>query len=262
MQDNEFDELFRSKLDDFELKPLPHVWSNIDAELKTGRKKNVLAPFLSVAASIIVLVAAGVLFVPKKTLVITGAAVANNNVKTSVPGKPDIKKSISKQTVTPNLKGKTVAATKSSSINYTKGVNLLKSAQFDKKTEEKAATEKGEQSSTTSLYDNPKELIKPAVDREEPEIAVTQTVEIANSFITKPVQMRSQLTGVNKTELPSVKPKYKMHSLGDLINAVVAKVDKRKDKFIEFTDKDEESLITGVNLGIIKIKKEEQTTDK
>ena len=113
-----------------------------------------------------------------------------------------------------------------------------------------------------NINDNPKELIKSAFDREEPEIAVKQTVEIANSFITKPVQMSAELTGVNKTDLLPVKPKYKMHSLGDLINAVVAKVDKRKDKFIEFTDKDEESLITGVNLGIFKIKKEEQTTDK
>jgi hypothetical protein len=35
-------------------------------------------------------------------------------------------------------------------------------------------------------------------------------------------------------------------------------VDKRKDKLIEFSSKDDdESLITGINLGIIKVKKEE-----
>ena len=48
-------------------------------------------------------------------------------------------------------------------------------------------------------------------------------------------------------------------SFGGLINAVVGKIDKRKDKVIEFNDDDDDddgATVTGVNLGIIKIKKE------
>jgi hypothetical protein len=41
------------------------------------------------------------------------------------------------------------------------------------------------------------------------------------------------------------------------LNVVIAAVDKRKDKVIEFSNTDgDESSITGINLGIIKIKKE------
>jgi hypothetical protein len=47
--------------------------------------------------------------------------------------------------------------------------------------------------------------------------------------------------------------------LGGLINALIAKVDRRQDKLIEFSDSDDddaESNVTGLNLGLIKIKKQ------
>ena len=36
MQDNEFDDLFGSKLKNFEIEPSSHVWENIDANLATA----------------------------------------------------------------------------------------------------------------------------------------------------------------------------------------------------------------------------------
>jgi hypothetical protein len=51
--------------------------------------------------------------------------------------------------------------------------------------------------------------------------------------------------------------KHRVHTFGDMLNVVIAAVDKRKDKVIEFSNTDgDESSITGINLGIIKIKKE------
>ena len=45
-------------------------------------------------------------------------------------------------------------------------------------------------------------------------------------------------------------------ALGGLINLVIAKVDKREDKIIEFDESDEdESNLTALNLGILKIKR-------
>jgi hypothetical protein len=46
--------------------------------------------------------------------------------------------------------------------------------------------------------------------------------------------------------------------LGGIINTIVAAVDKRDDKLIEFTDNDDDdgSRVTAVNLGIFKIKKQ------
>ena len=39
MQDKEFDDQFRSKLDNFEVEPAAQVWQNIDTELSDRKKK-------------------------------------------------------------------------------------------------------------------------------------------------------------------------------------------------------------------------------
>jgi hypothetical protein len=46
----------------------------------------------------------------------------------------------------------------------------------------------------------------------------------------------------------------KIRSIGSLVNFVIAKVDKREDKLIEFKDSDEGSEVSGINLGLVKIK--------
>src|SRR3569832_2565389 len=68
MQDKEFDDLFHSKLGNFEVQPSAEVWQNIDAELN-GKKKNSIFPMLSIAASVLILLVAGILFIPKKGVV-------------------------------------------------------------------------------------------------------------------------------------------------------------------------------------------------
>ena len=71
MQDKEFDDLFRSKLGDFEVQPSAEVWQNIDAEL-AGKKKKSVFTLLSIAASVLILLTAGILFIPKKGAVKQG----------------------------------------------------------------------------------------------------------------------------------------------------------------------------------------------
>jgi len=66
---------------------------------------------------------------------------------------------------------------------------------------------------------------------------------------------------VQPTVMASVSPKAstikrsRIRGLGGLINAAVAIIDRRDDKVIEFTNTDEGDTVTGINLGIIKIKK-------
>jgi len=67
MQDREFDDVFRNKLDGFEAEPSAKVWMGIDATLDEKSRKKAIMPWLSIAASIIVLLSAGILFIPKKT---------------------------------------------------------------------------------------------------------------------------------------------------------------------------------------------------
>ena len=66
-----------------------------------------------------------------------------------------------------------------------------------------------------------------------------------------------QLTAQSPRPKPKPVKKHRIRSLGDVLNVVIAAVDKREDKFIEFSNTDEDdATITGLNLGIIKVKKE------
>ena len=69
MQDKEFDNVFSTKLNDFEVEPSKALWQGINDGLGNNNRKKVL-PFLGIAASIIVLIAAGVVFFTQKTTVV------------------------------------------------------------------------------------------------------------------------------------------------------------------------------------------------
>jgi hypothetical protein len=63
----------------------------------------------------------------------------------------------------------------------------------------------------------------------------------------------------DKQNTKFAKKKRRMNTFGDMMNAVIAKIDKRQNKFIEFSNTDgDEATITSVNLGIVKIKKEDK----
>ena len=46
----------------------------------------------------------------------------------------------------------------------------------------------------------------------------------------------------------------KVRGVGGLVNFVISQVDKREDKLIEFTESDEGTEVSGINLGLLKIK--------
>ena len=257
MQDKEFDDLFRSKLDGFETEPSARVWAGIDTELSGKRRKKILAPYLSIAASIIVLVAAGILFIPEKGKVTGKHPVQNKIAK------------ISATTITsPAVKSHSqpVLKSRAGSLN---GTTLADNhARPHSKTNKDLPAQQGPEPVKTVEADNQPELA--AIPRKEPEvidavapdkstqIAVKQPAVETISFKTKPALPAVQPPVADKQDELAAKPGKKLRSLGDIINAAVAKVDKRKDKFIEFSDTDDNgSTLTAINLGIIKIKKGE-----
>ncbi len=85
MQDKEFDELFRSKLNNIEAEPTAQVWDGIAGSLRGRRRYRTLIPYLSIAASIIVLAAAGILFIPKKGAVVKKHPDTGNMAKVVPP---------------------------------------------------------------------------------------------------------------------------------------------------------------------------------
>ncbi len=265
MQDKEFDELFRSKLDNLEVNPSEQVWENISGELHGRKPKLSLVPFLSIAASVIVLVSAGVLFIPKKVKTGDGPTVKN---QVAVIVKPAGNIAKAKNNASPAVARPNNPVASQQIAVVVNPITQIHSAASHANTKAKRITPVAEQSqlATTVINNNQPQLAaisekeqgatSALVPGNETPIAIKLPDAAVNSTIADNPKLAEQLPVADKPEATLVKRK-RIRTLGDLINVVVAKVDKRKDKVIEFTnnDDDDESNITGVNLGIIKVKK-------
>jgi hypothetical protein len=266
MQDNELDDLFRAKLDGFEAEPSARVWTGIDEELDSKKRKRVLA-VLSIAASIVVLVTAGILFIPKK--ISTDSNKPGKGGLAVMKPQPTVVKPQSDAPVTGPVVKEVQPIVKDVQPANTPAVNTVATVRHDKNP--KVIT--NEAVKPSPVIDNP----APAIP-DEKAIAVVKLPDAVKQpdVVTAPIvpditmasKQNDNVLATVKTPpvvMASNQPKEKatapkrhgIRSMGDLVNLVVARVDKRKDKMIEFTNTDEdESTITAVNIGPVKIKKE------
>ena len=259
MQDDEFDELFRSKLNDFEAEPSTRVWTGIVAGLDKEKFKKIGVPFLGIAASILILITAGVLFIPQKSEVNSSHPAKDNDVKSSLSlATGPITKQVSEPGISKVKPGNKLKGTRLAANNGTlEATEAIKQNQANKQNDSTdVKSTPVDPAAFATLSNKQNDVIRPAVPDESTQIAIQLPEQVTSSFIVKPVQMITSLPGI-KIEDASAKPKHKVRNLGDLINVVVAAVDTRKDKIIEFTDADDDGpTITSVNLGLIKIKKD------
>jgi len=253
MQDNEFDDLFRSKLGGLEVQPSAHVWDNIAAGLGTAKKKSIL-PMLSVAATTLILLAAGTWFLLDKPVKQVQNQVAQ--VKVTAP-KNEVTQPENITVEQPASKVEPLA----SKTNVKLIVNQVARLKTQPALKQQSLQPVNELATPVST-----EALTPQILAAVPTQSVTHPVvpemQLASSTINndapvlKPIN--TPATVAVTASQTDKKKKHGIHSLGDLINVVVSKVDKREDKLIEFTESDDdESSVTGINLGIIKIKKEQ-----
>ena len=262
MQDEEFDDLFRSKLDNFGVEPSAQIWQNIDAGLGGKKHKNSAAFILSIAASIIILVTAGILFIPKKGMVKPNRSYSNqvtvNKVKLSAIRTGDNSPAVTpekqeQQAANMQMLDKGIARIHHPKITSTQAVMQEPDASGIAKQETVKPEEQNVFAAVTTKKSD--EGINQAMIELEPAPSTVKQLN-DNSAISLPLQPMLTSIPAIKTNRQTVK-KRGIHNFGDLVNLVVAKVDKRKDKVIEFTDTDDdESTITGVHLGAIRIKKD------
>jgi hypothetical protein len=254
MQDKEIDQLFRSKLEDLELEPSVSVWEGVNESFGNKRRKKIL-PFLSIAASIIVLIAAGILFIPKKESIIKlhgkDRAVIIKPSKVTVPAAVKQPLNITS--------GTAVIATTQLVHLYHKTNNNIQIA---------TATQHITTKNNLPVPANNQQILAASSSKTEvKQIDATDssTTLAAIKTPTQPIVTLAAVPGKQPAALPqtekivaaSIIKKHGIHGLGDILNVVVAVVDKRKDKIIEFADSDGDGAsITAVNLGPIKVKKE------
>ncbi|MCC8424207.1 hypothetical protein [Mucilaginibacter sp. UR6-11] len=254
MQDKEFDQIFNSKFENFEVEPSPMLWDNIADELDGKKNKRSLISYLSLAASVVVILTAGMLFLNQKDKPAVQpnheTKLAVNRVKLVAPltTRP-VKKATELVSVEKPVDRIAIAAThqpentppvnKAAAPVITKPVAVVKEVK----------PVKAESPQLIAVVTPPAKVTVPDV---------RLTPAAADVIARAPVETPAAIASNDRPE-PALVKKRGIHNLGGLINALVAKVDKREDKLIEFSDSDDddnESELTGVNLGLIKIKKQ------
>jgi len=261
MQDKELDRLFQQKLDDLEIQPSARVWQDISAELNADKRKRILLPLLSAAAGVILLITAGILFIPKQPVKNNDKHHSTEIAKTLEPIKQPAAVKVEPMAPPPPAQNKVPANSVIAPVNSI--------AQIRKTKSKSNLTPAIPQQTTAAplpviiheaepLFASDPATDYPVVKTAAPDTTtkISPKATLINSEKTQPVLIAQTPVQPAPATAKPVK-KHRIRSLGDVFNVVIAAVDKRKDKVIEFSNTDEDdATITGLNLGFIKVKKD------
>ncbi|RVU00048.1 hypothetical protein EOD41_13895 [Mucilaginibacter limnophilus] len=256
MQDKELDALFRDNLENMEVEPSANLWAGIAAGLdQPETKKRPLVQYLSIAATIVVLITAGILFIPKHKPKQQGTAMAKvktRPVKKAVEIVPAAPQPEAAPLVKTESKAEQIAVIKQASPKVEKVEAVVKQPAEVTVTELPHIVQQQQAiAAVTPKTDNP----NPVVPDNDVPLSQKNIQTETEPFKNKPVVMAQ--ANLSKAETQQVQPEKKKRSrgLGGLLSSLVAKIDKREDKLVEF---DENQKLTGINLGILKITTEQE----
>jgi len=273
MQDKEFDELFSSRFESAEIQPSANLWSKIDEKLDT-KPKRVFPVYWAAAAAILVAVTAGVLFhqtgkIPTDQIQLaTGTAItppqekADGGIGALEPVKADNQVAVGtaplsaiNATALPQQAKDQYAVT---SAEYTTSPGSTTAMQTSIP---EAAVQTGEQKDLLAMQPSVK-----ITHLEYKEVSVkAAAVKLPKAVVVQPVQevmlatadVAADETTANGSDEAASENRHAeskgIRNVGDLVNYVVDKVDKRDEKFIQFkTDDDDNSSLIGLNIGMFK----------
>ena len=235
ISDKDLDKLVKQRFEDFETEPSANLWSKISDELNEPvKKKRSNSVYWMAAASVLILVSATLyLYKPVEVIKLRGKTksgelvIAKTNPVKEFKEAESIPEAInpvnperkleSKQTVYKTAENKPSLEIKErGNINRTKSDDIL------------LAKNQAKIQNLDPVIAAPGASVRMLAAAETPDTAIEET----------------------ETDLP----KRRVKGIGGLVNFVIAQVDKREDKLIEFKESDEGSEISGINLGLVKFK--------
>jgi len=244
IRDKDFDQLFKDAFADAEVTPSRDLWSNIESEI-IPKKKRIIPIYWLSAAAVLLIATIGILLYQQQNNTNKGKQLANNTIEKP---KPTVETPVVKdqppvvvepvKDVVPILP---VEAKQARAIAKTK-------VKQDKPTLKQqriiTAPEMQKQETIVAKVEEPKKDIRTKIEE-----AILQpkeeTVIVANSTAIKTDDPVNENEQNNKG----------IRNVGDVVNLIVNKMDKRKDKLIQFRTDDDDSSLSSINIGPFKIGK-------
>ncbi|MBC8054546.1 MAG: hypothetical protein H7Y13_15910 [Sphingobacteriaceae bacterium] len=244
VSDDDFDQLFQDKLYLHEVEPTDAVWAGIKEQLPALRKVRNFPILRLAAASMAAVIGLGIWLAKTKEPI-------------RLSGNSEIE--IEQAPVASKIAGAEVMTIPRSKVLSTTPDRMMLTKALE------------EQPQKTAKLSSPAGKVVPefSVDKnnitDESKLTLAIKDENETPGIETVVSDNSShlaLVSEDDTEIPEEfqKPK-KIRSVGSLVNFVVSKVDKRKNKIIEFVDSDEGTMVSGVNLGLVKFGTKEKNSN-
>ncbi|QEK51950.1 hypothetical protein FYC62_10035 [Pedobacter aquae] len=247
MSDKELDLLFKSKFTDYEVEPSVSSWSKIEEQLSVKPMQRKKVPFLwMAAASVVVVFGLGLLLWNKP------------QEQIMLKGKPAVEEGdrVIAQNNAVNTIDEVITNTQPAEAKV-ETVSRVAQEETPNTTEESNSQENYLASIQT---ENPEAEQEFAATRTEPvkRITVTELMLLEEENTVKTNKIKStMLSSLSSSKDESSNQQERIRSVGDLVNFVIAKVDKRENKVLKISKTDESDIeITGINLGLFKYKKD------
>ena len=244
IRDKDFDQLFKDAFADAEVTPSRDLWSNIESEI-TPKKKRIIPIYWLSAAAVLLIATIGVLVYQQQNTSSVGKQLASNTIEKAKPviQEPVVKGSSAAivapvENITPVLPVQPKAV---SAIAKTKVKHEIKPAVEQQRIV--TAPEMQKQETVVAKVVEPKKDIKAEIE----EAILQPKEEVVTALVATPVKTDEP---VNENEQSKG-----IRNVGDVVNLIVNKMDKRKDKLIQFRTDDDDSSLASINIGPFKIGK-------
>ncbi|WP_316792082.1 hypothetical protein [Pedobacter frigoris] len=229
MQDKEFDQLFKDRFEEAEVQPSSGLWNNISAELEPKRKTGLQIYWM--AAAVAVMVVGIGLLVPKTEKIRLQAPAEIADVKAKDISKPSADRVIDETESDQSYKSTPlVIAPRLKPEGQKKTIIFVQPKVVDEHLVNNAA----------DVKDHTPVMVKSSATADVPIVIASANTSDQN-----------KVNEITETEQPERKG---IRNVGDLVNYVVDKVDKRDNKILKFnTDEDDNSSLIAINIGFIKL---------
>ena len=244
IRDKDFDQLFKDTFADAEVTPSRDLWSNIESEIAPKKKRIIPIYWLS-AAAILLVATIGILIYQQQNTTHQGKQLANNVIEKT---KPEVKQPIAQDTAVTTVESiEPVLPVRPKAVNAiakTKVKKEIKATGLKETHSVIAAPEMQKQEAVIAKIEEPKKDLKTKIE----EAILQPKEETVTAAVATPVKTDEP---VNDNEQSN----KGIRNVGDVVNLIVNKMDKRKDKLIQFRTDDDDSSLSSINIGPFKFGK-------